>query len=373
MNILADRQIPLFNELFSCLGDTHTYVGRTLSTKQLANIDVLITRSTVMVNESLLANSSVRFVGTCTIGTDHLDTTYLDQQGIAWAHAPGCNANAVVQYVLSAMALLAPDWLGATVGIIACGRIGGRVYQTLKALGVHSRVYDPFLSAADTINLSSLDNVLQSDIVISHAPLTRHGPHPTWHLLGEKQLKQLRPGTLLISAGRGAVIDNRALLQRLSSNNDIQVVLDVWENEPDILTELLPLVDIATPHIAGHTLEGKERGTVMIYDALCKFLQCAPPIDSRDIMHSDRGKPNLVTTPSMSAKQLLNKILLSTYDIKADDERLRQWHTSGKTIADYFDHLRRNYPVRREYSHFIFPECAQSSPIQHWLSVLTER
>ncbi|MFT5118884.1 MAG: erythronate-4-phosphate dehydrogenase, partial [Kiritimatiellia bacterium] len=236
MKILGDSQLLLFDELFSGLGETSTYSGRELSAEQLSDVDVLITRSTLTVDENLLAHSKVKFVGTCTIGTDHFDTDFLDRQGIEWTNAAACNANAVVQYVLSAMAQLAPHWLHSTVGIIGCGNIGGRVYSRLKALGVNCRVYDPFLTVKDNPDLTSLNHVLQSDIITSHAPLTLTGDYPTRHLLDAQALDQLRSGTVLISAGRGAVIDNQALLRKLSIAKNIRVALDVWEGEPDILT-----------------------------------------------------------------------------------------------------------------------------------------
>lgn len=374
MKILGDRQILLFDELFSSVGETSTYTGRTLSAEQLEGVDVLITRSTLNVDETLLQNTSVKFVGTCTIGIDHLDTPFLDHQGIMWANAPACNANAVVQYVLSAMAHLTPDWLHSTVGIIGCGNIGGRVYQRLKALGVHCRVYDPFLSAEENTDLASLDEVLQADVVTLHAPLTQTGKYPSFHLLGERELEQLRPNTLLISAGRGAVIDHQALLHRLLKKKDFFVALDVWENEPDILVELISLVDIATPHIAGHSLEGKENGTVMVYQQLCESLQIQPPVDAQKIVDTSKAELPISGLPQtgigVEPEVLFNRLLLSAYPIMKDDQRLRSWQNSGATMAVHFDQLRKHYPIRREYSHFMFPSCAQAKPMSDWLQVL---
>lgn len=391
MKILGDSQILLFDELFSSLGEAATYSGRELSEDQLIGVDALITRSTLNVDQALLANSDVKFVGTCTIGIDHLDTTFLDQQNITWANAPACNANAVVQYVLSAMAQLAPQWMSATVGIIGCGNVGGRVYRRLTALGVNCKVYDPILSALLPVDLSiglsgqnnpdlvSLEELLQSDIITSHAPLTTTGDFPSYHLLGEKELEQLRPNTLLISAGRGAVIDNQALIKRLTDKKDIRVALDVWEDEPDISAELLSLVDIATPHIAGHSLEGKEQGTVMVFEQLCQHLGVAPPVRVMDVVNTETSAlPSLSNswlsnTPDSTPEDILNQVLLSAYPIMQDDARLRAWNQSSQAMAAYFDCMRKNYPIRREYSHFIFPEVAQLSPVSDWLNVLGSR
>ena len=374
MKILVDSQIPLLHELFSCLGEVNTYSGRVIEPEQLQDVEVLIVRSTMMVDESLLQHSSVKFVGTCTIGTDHLDTDYLDAKGITWANAAGCNANSVAQYVLSAMAELAPQWLTANVGIVACGNIGRRVYRRLRALGVNCFCYDPFLSSEACSHLTSLEQVLQADIVISHAPLTTTGKYPTQHLLSHTQLEQLQDGCLLISAGRGAVVDNAALLAKLKPHKNISVALDVWEHEPDINLELLALVDIATPHIAGHSVEGKQNGTVMVYRALCEFLQVSA-IDVDTILDTEKqalriNANKLAGTPA----EQFNQLLLAAYPIMQDDQRLREYlHqpvAAKLSMAEYFDTLRKHYPARREYPHFIFPTVAQQAPIKDWLLAL---
>ncbi len=383
MKILGDSQILLFDELFSSLGHVDTYTGREVSVAQLEGVDALVTRSTLEVGEPLLAGSNVGFVGTCTIGVDHFDTDYLNQQEVYWTNAAGCNAEAVVQYVLSAIAQLAPRWLeeSLSLGIIGCGNIGGRVYRRLKALGVHCRVYDPLLAVDRCPDLSSLEQVLGCDIITSHAPLTTTGSHPSYHLLGEKELAQLRPGSLLISAGRGGVIDNQALFDKLSQHKDICVALDVWENEPHIMAELIPLVDIATPHIAGHSIQGKEKGTVMIYQALCDYLGVSPPLDALTVMNNE--KATLTLAPSaqpITPWQQFNQLLLAAYPIMQDDQRLRDWCSEmgsdkeqAVSLAEHFDALCKHYPIRREYSHCEFPSCAQHPPISDWLNALRER
>ena len=385
MKILGDSQIPLLHELFSSLGEVHTYSGRTITPEQLDGVDALIVRSTVVVDHQLLKNTSIKFVGTCTIGTDHLHIDDLTDAGVKWANAAGCNADAVVQYVLSAMATLATNWLQSTVGIIGCGNIGGRLYQRLRALGVNCRVYDPFLSDHMNPDLMALSEVLQSDIVTCHAPLTTHGSHPSVHLLSRQQLKSLGAGTVLINAGRGAVIDNTALIERLQQPDAPKVVLDVWENEPNISDELLSLVDIATPHIAGHSLEGKERGSVMIYEALCDYLKNDKSsvstqeqlLEAHRLINTEKtdlplASSILDSTNNNSAYVLFNQCLLAAYPIMADDARLRLWHESGQELSIYFDQLRKHYPIRREYTHFHFPDEARRPPLSDWLALLTQ-
>ncbi|ODS23923.1 hypothetical protein AB835_06275 [Candidatus Endobugula sertula] len=374
LKILGDSQIPLLHEMFSSLGEVSTYTGRVVTQEQLSDVDILLTRSTLNVGKSLLQNTQVKFVGTCTIGTDHLDTDYLDQQNIVWANAAGCNADSVVQYVLSAMAQLSPDWLQSTVGIIACGNIGGRVYRRLKSLGVDCCCYDPFLSSMDHPDLSRLEDVLRADIITSHAPLTIDGEYPTWHLLGEREFEQLRPGSLLISVGRGAVLDNQALLKKVSSNKTFSVVLDVWENEPNILAELIPYIDIVTPHIAGYSLEGRENGSAIIFQALCQFLAQPSPIDIAQIMNTETSLlcVDADNMESLSDQQRFNQLLLAAYPIMKDDQQLRRWLLSNQSPGDYFDSLRRHYPLRREYAHFILPDWVRQTPFNQWVQALTQ-
>lgn len=380
MKILGDSQILLFNELFSSLGEVSTYTGRHISPQQLEGVDALITRSTLKVDRQLLAGSSVKFVGSCIVGTDHLDIDYLDSESIVWTNAPGCNAEAVVQYVLSVMAQLKPQWQSQTIGIVGCGNIGGRVYRRLKALGMSCSVYDPFLSLDDVPDLVSLEQVLACDMVTCHVPLTTSGTHPSLHMLGQAELDQLRSDTLLISAGRGAVIDNQALKQKLQQDKQqhratIKVALDVWEGEPDIDPELLELVDIATPHIAGHSLEGKEKGTVMVYESLCDFLKVEPPVDATTVVNAQRSTLDLpapVQTPYDSQDDF-NQLLLQVYPVSQDDQQLREWLQTphDQTIAQHFDYMRKNYPVRREFTHYDFQGQAALSSITDWLHALT--
>ncbi len=366
-NILVDQQIPLAQELFSPLGTVDTYDYREVTSERIKNTDVLITRSTLTVDMQLLEGSPVKFVGTCTIGKDHLDTTYLEKQGIAWTNAPGCNANAVLQYVLSVMAQLRPRWMQQRIGIIACGSIGRRVYRCLNALGVDCVCYDPFLSADDIPDLTTFENVLQSDIIISNAPLTHTGSFPTHHMIDEVALNTLRENSLLISVGRGAVIDNQALLSRIKSNKNFSVALDVWENEPNISEALLQLVDIATPHIAGYSLEGKENGTHMVYKKLCEFLAVESVV--LNIGSQQQQMLNVNYGDSLSDDDILNAILLAVYPVMNDDTRLRQCPTPVN-LGQHFDVLRKQYPVRRELPYYLMPETPPA--VNEWLNVLLE-
>ena len=274
LTIVADQNIPLLDHYFGATGDIIKIDGRTLSQAQLINADVLLVRSVTRVNEALLAATPVRFVGSASAGKDHLDTHYLEQTGIAWCHAPGCNADAVADYVLSAFcrtpALLARLFNGALVGIVGIGHVGSCLYRRLQALGIRCIAYDPLIEQNRYPILTDLEQVLTADVVCLHAPLTTTGCYPSYHLLDNARLAQLRPGTVLLNAGRGALIDNQALCKRLIQHADLTVILDVWEGEPAINTTLMQQIHLATPHIAGHSIEGKLMATAMLYQAYCR-------------------------------------------------------------------------------------------------------
>lgn len=357
MKIVADENMPLVNEMFSAYGEVETFPGRELGPKQIKDADVLLVRSVTQVNADLLSGSSIRFVGSATIGTDHVDQNYLKQNDIQFANAPGCNANAVVQYVLSVLCRLRPGWQEQTVGIVGCGNVGGWLYQTLQKLGVDCRCYDPFLLETDNIDLVSFEEVIQSDILCLHTPLTTDGPYPTFHLFDEAVLSQLDPNALLINAGRGAVVDNRALLDMLPQST-WKVVLDVWEGEPDIALPLLELVDIGTPHIAGYSYDGKVNGTTMVRDAFCAWL--GKDIPEYLIGEKIKGQEQLIDLESST----LSDAVLATFDVAQEDQRMRDallaLDLSAASVSKEFDRLRKTCPKRLEFQHYLVNGCVKS-------------
>lgn len=381
LKIVADENIPNIKEFFSAIGSVKTYPGRSISVEHVLSADVLLVRSVTKVNQLLLNNSKVKFVGTCTIGTDHLDLEYLNASGITFASAPGSNANSVVEYVFSCLARVKPDWCEASFGIVGCGNVGNRLYRRLKSLGLNCRYYDPLLTPEDLrmVGLSiedssDLEEVLQADVVCVHTPLTTSGPYPTKHLIGLEQLKSLRPGTLLLNAGRGPVIDNQSLFTCLSNGQDIKVVLDVWETEPVISHPLMDLIVKATPHIAGYSYDGKVKGVEMIYKALCQYLQQPITQSSRSILESvntseksilraDSTKNFSIQLNESSIQNALNKAIIAGYDIDTDDTNMRASITPSLNTKDSgtkFDLLRKNYPQRREFSAYCVGFSAQN-------------
>lgn len=340
MKIVADENTLQVTELFSPLGEVVTLPGRSIGSGDLRDADVLLVRSVTQVNERLLADSSVRFVGSATTGLDHIDQVFLRGRGIEFAYAPGCNAGAVVQYVLSVMASQRPEWRQLTVGIIGCGNVGGELDKLLHDLGVVTRCYDPFLTLEENPRLVTRDQALSEDIICLHTPLTRDGAHPTYHLLGEKGLSRLKPGALVINAGRGAVIDGRALA-KLVEPLELCVALDVWEHEPQIAPDLLQKVAIATPHIAGYSRDGKLAGTRMVYSAFCRWL--------------GRDGAEETATDGLAPLEAdsLNQAILQSYDARQDDRVMRERLDGIEDTAQIFDKLRKEYPQRLEPGNFL--------------------
>jgi erythronate-4-phosphate dehydrogenase len=343
LKIVADQNMLMVAELFGQLGTIEYLPGRQISAADVADADILLVRSVTRVDKALLEGSSVSFVGSATIGTDHVDQAYLSEQGIRFAHAPGCNANAVVQYDLSVLSHLQADWQNRTLGIVGCGNVGGRVYRALKSVGVECRVYDPFLTTEQNPDLTDFKSVLAADIICVHTPLTVDGPFPTKHLFNADILASLSEDTLLINAGRGAVIDNTALLNLLESGSKLRVALDVWEPEPNINCQLLERVLLASPHIAGYSREGKIRGTEMLAE---DYFQWSSGVTSRSAKAVD-ADTGLVQGENLSA------FILASYNVADDDRRMREAiaNRSG-SVAEVFDRLRKDYPQRREFSYF---------------------
>lgn len=360
LRIVADENIPFVHEFFDTLGEVSTVPGRTITAEQVSGADVLLVRSVTQVNAALLAGSSVKFVGTCTIGTDHLDTQYLHSQAISYASAPGCNANSVVEYVFSVLAELKPDWNCASFGIIGCGNVGGRLQQRLKALGLPVVVYDPFLNPSENSDVTSLEAVLESDVICMHTPFTQDGPYPTRHLLDQANLKRLKPGCLLINAGRGPAVDNQALKRVMAEREDLNVALDVWEPEPNLDVELLDRVQLASPHIAGYSFDGKVEGTAMIYRALCAHYEIEPLCSVDQLLAVDDSNQTSLSLADFDGglMEIVNQTILAAYNVSDDDRRTRaalgheSCRESEALLSERFDQLRKGYPKRREFPCF---------------------
>jgi len=350
MKIIADQDIYQVEDYFSCLGELVLLPGREISQQDLVDADALLVRTVTQVNKELVGNTSVKFVGSASSGFDHIDKLILEEKGIHFEHAPGCNANAVVDYFFAALAWFnlnyQVDWQKKTVGIIGAGNVGSRLAARLQKLGMDFSIYDPFLHSDHELapSFASLENVLQHDIITLHTPLTYTGDYPTHHLLNRKRLAGLKNDALLINACRGEVVDNQALLEILQETSDLKVALDVWELEPGINPALLDKVQIGTPHIAGYSTNGKLNGTRKIYDDFCRFFSIANKGDqdspTRLLMQGETGSTNIET---------ISLNILNAYPIEKDFIERGQ---SPQQLAISFDLMRNSYRFRREFSDY---------------------
>lgn len=355
MLIVADENIPLLDSFFGDVGSIRRVSGRTMAPEDVADADILLVRSVTRVNQALLEGSRVKFVGTATIGTDHVDQDWLASQGIAFCAAPGCNANSVAEYVLSVLSLYAErrgieDWSDLSVGIVGVGNVGRELEEKLDRLGFTVKRCDPPRAQAEGGDFVDLDEALACDVVTLHTPLIMGGEHPTHHMMDAERLKRLNSSQLLINSGRGEVVDNAALLARLQEPDAPTVVLDVWEREPDIDRELVKQVWLATPHIAGYSLEGKVQGTEIIYRAVCRFLG----LPARKQAGQFLPEPALSKLSFTSSAEEVGSAFMAMrccYDPRRDDANLRLsmgLDTGQRGVA--FDRLRKDYPVRREFN-----------------------
>ena len=353
MLIVADENIPLLDAFFAGFGDIRRVPGRSIDRATVEHADVLLVRSVTNVNRALLDGSKVRFVGTCTIGTDHLDLDYFNEAGICWSSAPGCNARGVVDYVLGSLMTLAEiegaDLTQRTYGVVGAGEVGGRLIKVLKGLGWNVKVCDPPRQAAEGGDYVSLEQIIeQCDVISLHTPLTRSGDSATWHLFDQQRLQQLKQGAWLINAARGPVVDNVALREVLLEREDLQAVLDVWEKEPEVDPALAELCVLATPHIAGYSLDGKQRGTAQIYQAYCAFIGQPAAIALSDLLPATWLSEVSLHGDSDPAWALA-MLCRGVYDPRRDDADFRRSLVGN--VAEQraaFDVLRKQYPVRRE-------------------------
>jgi len=350
MKIYIDENMPHGKDFFNSFGEVITFSGRDVTAEQLKDADILLVRSITKVNESLLAlNERIQFVGTATIGTDHIDQDYLKQRNIAFSSAPGCNKISVAEYVLSALLILSERkqfvLTDKTVAIVGAGNTGSAAYKCLTAVGVTCKLYDPPLQAAgDQRAFCDFDDVLAADIISLHVPKTMDGEYKTFHLFDHAVLQQLSSKQILINACRGEVIDNQSLLALAQVGKAPILALDVWENEPNIEKALLPYVELATPHIAGYSLDGRVRGTEMLYQALNQHLNLAPTLNSLDF--KDKANITEITISANISAELLKSLVHLIYDVRRDDALFR----TKVNDLNGFDQMRKNYPERRELS-----------------------
>lgn len=355
ITIVADENIPFAAEAFGTLGDVRLRHGRRMSRADLAGADLLFVRAITRVDRALLDGTGVRFVASATAGIDHVNVPDLQRLGITFYAAHGCNATAVAEYMVAAWLAMARRTgtilRGKRVGIVGVGHVGSRVAACARALGMEPVLNDPPRARAEgAAEFVPLDALLDCDIITCHTPLTHDGPDPTYRLLGESWFLRMKRGAWFCNAGRGEVVDEAALRRAAGRGAPAVIVLDVWDHEPEIDAATLDRATLATPHVAGYSLDGKIAGTQMVYDAACAFLGRTPAWDAATACPPPDIPAIDVVAGGTADEALLADIVSRVYPIERDDRALRR--TAGMPPDERgreFDRLRKAYPTRREF------------------------
>ena len=361
MKIFVDENMPLVEELFGGRGEIVRGAGRHLSAKQLDAVEVLLVRSVTKVNAELLEGTTVKFVGSATAGIDHVDQQYLQRAGVEFAYAPGCNANSVAEYVVAALLGLAVrdgfEPAGKSIGIVGHGQVGSRVAAKCRALGMETLITDPPLAKQGAkLDFVELEDLLGVDILTLHVPLTFEGEYATANLIDADWLGRIsKPGMMVFNTCRGGVVDEKALWESKAKNLVGQVVLDVYEDEKNpqrVSDEALGQADITTPHIAGYSFDGKALGTVMLYEELAK--RYGWPLET-ETTERLKGEPRIIRGPARGSGlvEQLNQAVRQAYDIQQDHQKLQgAVGYQGQERGTYFDGLRKDYAMRREFGNY---------------------
>jgi erythronate-4-phosphate dehydrogenase len=348
VRVVIDDKIPFIKGILEPFAEVVYFPGSKIDKHIIKEADALIVRSRTLCDKNLLEGSRIKFVATATIGYDHIDTNWCEANGIEWTNAAGCNSSSVQQYMASTLVYLSKKFNfkfeDRTLGVIGVGNVGKKIVRLAEILGMRVVLNDPPIARQrGPCGYVSLDGLIQeADIISLHVPLNYNGDDKTYHLIDELKLKKFNQGTILINTSRGEVVDNLALKNVLKSGILKNAVLDVWEKEPDIDLELMKMLDIATPHIAGYSADGKANGTAMSVRALSKYFN----------LGIDNWFPENIPLPSFpvitinaknkTVQEAISEVIEKTYEVKSDDERLRK-------VPQDFEKQRGNYPVRREF------------------------
>jgi erythronate-4-phosphate dehydrogenase len=313
--------------------------------------DGLIIRTRTRCNENLLKGTPVRFIATATIGFDHIDTAYCREQNIIWHHAPGCNSSSVKQYIASVLLNLhlinGFELTGKKIGIIGVGHVGQKVAQLAEILGMHPLLNDPPRKRSETATgFVSIEEIMEtSDIISFHVPLNLSGIDKTFHLADESFFGRLAKKPLVINSSRGAVVETESVKNALITGKISGFSADVWENEPHLDLELLKMTDIATPHIAGYSVEGKANGTASCVMAASRFFDFGLQDWHPSLLPHLLNPEIFIDLKNKSRELVIAEAILATYNVMKDDAALRK-------DPSQFEYLRNYYPVRREFEAF---------------------
>ena len=353
--IVIDDAVPFAKEIFGHLGELCLLPGKAIRAEDIKDAQALIIRSRTQINQALLQDSSVKFVGSTVVGLDHVDQEYLQKAGIQFYSAQGCNANSVAEFVVNALFEVAEakefDLSQKTLGIIGVGNVGSRLFKKAQLLGIKCLVNDPpkQLVEPDAYDYQELDEVLKADIISIHTPLTTSGNYPTQHLVNANKLSRIQPHQILVNAARGGIIDEQAWIKTQTLAN----VIDCWVNEPHINRELYQTAFFATPHIAGHSFDAKLAGSEMVYQALCEFLTIPPKTDWKKALPAPENPIYLKMnhlhdlTPSKFKQTLLRDLFRKCHDIYTDHQGI--FAENHQELEKKYEKFRRNYPIYHEW------------------------
>jgi erythronate-4-phosphate dehydrogenase len=351
MRIVADDKIPFLKGALEPYAEVVYIPGKQIKMEMLKDSDALLIRTRTICNENLLEGTSIRFIGTATIGFDHIDTHYCSKNKIIWTNAPGCNSSSVQQYIAAALLRISSEHhfnlKDKTLGIIGVGNVGSKVEKFARSVGMNVLLNDPPRARIEgKKNFHSLNTVLSgSDILTVHVPLNIVGEDQTWHLFNEESFKKIKRGAWFLNSSRGEVSDTYSLKNALNSGMLSGAVIDVWENEPNIDLELLQQAFIATPHIAGYSTDGKANGTSMVVNSLTKYFN----LPSENWYPSDVPPPASpyisIDCNNKSEEEIIREAVIHTYNIDKDNSMLR-------ISIQNFEKLRGDYPVRREFTSY---------------------
>lgn len=351
IRVVADDKIPFLKGALEGVARVTYLPGAEISRKDVLDADALITRTRTRCNRELLEGTRIRCIASATIGFDHIDTDYCGSADIAWTNAPGCNSSSVQQYMVSALLSLATDrgldLSGLTLGIIGVGHVGSKVASAAEALGMNVLLNDPPRQHREgSSQFVELDALLsQADIITLHVPLNRGGAYNTHHMVNRQFIQSAKKGAILINTSRGAVVKEPDLLAGITEGRLSDVVLDVFENEPQISLELLDAITLGTPHIAGYSLDGKANGTAMSVQAVSRFFNLGRDDWAPDSIPLPVDKELLGDAAAGNEQELIWDLFRKTYDVNADDRRLR-------SDPGAFEKQRGDYPFRREPAYY---------------------
>jgi len=355
MKIVVDKNNPCVAEAFQQFGEVHALPTSAITKESVHDAEILIIRSETKVTKDLLDGSAVRFVGSATIGTDHVDIEYLNSTSRTFASAPGSNANSVAEYVVAALLSLAQkksfSLRGKSIGVVGVGNVGSKVVRYATALGMTVLQNDPPLERKTRSDqFLPIDSLMDCDFITIHVPLTKNGDDPTYHLFSKERISKMKKGSILLNTSRGPVVDGSALNNALTTDHLSGAVLDVWENEPVIDIELLRNVDIGTPHIAGYSYDGKVAAVKMLYEVACQIFNQPVLWTPKKNTSESTGKSIMGESKGFTFEKTIHEIVRHCYDIETDDLALRKLTSLAENDRqEYFRRLRSEYRVRSEF------------------------